>query len=206
MTIVFENNQNQINGEPPVCYDLIADKYDGLFLSNEFEEENEEVYGMISDYLGGNILDIGCGTGLLIDLHGGKLIKNYTGVDPSQRMLDVFMAKHGQYRGKLICSKYEKETLGRFDFIVSLFGSMNYIPPKYWKRIFENLTNDGKYFLMFYNIDYFPVTYTKTGVDFPHSRTDKQYIESIYDVVFKFNNYLIATNIRDLYQKQSTVF
>lgn len=49
-------------------YDEIADKYDNIFRDERSLVENREVGDMLPP-LSGSILDIGCGTGLLTEIH-----------------------------------------------------------------------------------------------------------------------------------------
>lgn len=97
----------------------------------------------------GIFLDVGCGTGLLLDIL--KVSPDeYWGIDPSSKMLDVFRKKHPEYNN--LCIPFELLNLkfATFNSIVALFGSASYID-------IEALTDipEGKnIFLMFYKENY----------------------------------------------------
>ena len=46
----------------------IASKYDSFYSGKEYKIENIQVANLLLDYLGGRILDLGCGTGLFLEL------------------------------------------------------------------------------------------------------------------------------------------
>lgn len=161
-------------------YDLIADKYDGLFDNDNYVDEDNRLLSLIS--IGGRVLDVGCGSGLLLDYI--KPIE-YVGIDPSQRMLDILKNKFPEYADKVINSTFEDFYLGKFDTIVALYGVASYIKPDYLNRVGDMLNEGGKAYLMFYKKDYMPVTYLKTGVNFRHYLSTDNGIE--------FGNYYIKT-------------
>lgn len=173
-------------------YDEIAEVYDSFFNDEESLLENNQVADMLSD-VKGRVYDIGCGTGLLTELIKVAPI-NYYGVDPSYAMLDKFMEKHDSYRHRVVQDDFEHDAvdLNRFDWVVSLFGSISYVEPKSLSRIAES---SAKYFLMFYRSDYFPVTYSLAGVDFPHYRYEKEDLMNIFknSSIVEFNNYIIVS-------------
>jgi predicted TPR repeat methyltransferase len=78
-------------------YDRLADVYDGNFRTALDLAEDAGVRRQIvraGAIMGGErILDIGCGTGLLLDWYP-HLVHRYTGVDVSRKMLNVLERKH----------------------------------------------------------------------------------------------------------------
>lgn len=185
-------NRMQKSREPD--YNLIADKYDSLFTDKDSLKENKEVMNMIKPYLSGSkILDLGCGTGLLLD-YLKKDIKpeNYLGVDPSSKMLKKFLEKHPDYFVAL--SEYEnisEETRNNYNFTVSLFGAINYVNPLY----VYDIATKGKYFLMFYKDTYHPTTYKKTHLEFSHYQYPSIVLKAGFQNVQEFNNYNIVSNL-----------
>jgi hypothetical protein len=140
-------NRADIDREEP--YDRIADRYDALWTGPEARREEANVIAQL-DYRGGDILDIGCGTGMLLHhLHPD----GYLGIDPSARMLERFRAHHdGQ--ATTIQTRFESlYTRRRFDLIVALFGTASYIRPDAWDRLPGLLAPGGRFYLMFYRDD-----------------------------------------------------
>ncbi len=181
-------------------YDLLAEKYDNLFMDPNSLRENGKILEFIGNYLPKHLdsielLDIGCGTGLLLDLIP-SLAKNYLGVDPSGCMLTEFSKKHPGIC--LIQNTFEEQNFEKsekFSLITSLFGSISYINPNSFGKILKLLKPNGKYFLMFYKPRYFPVTYQRTGICFSHYITDVDLLKANFTSVYEYSNYLIATNI-----------
>jgi SAM-dependent methyltransferase len=148
-------------------YDAIADRYDELFSDPQGLAEEARVLDLIGmgdepRYTQADTLDIGCGTGLLLDYYGH--MPGYLGVDPSQNMIDKAVQKHG-HRDQFVCSTFEDfQTERRFDLIVALFGAASYVDPAALERVPGMLKPGGRSFLMFYANSYTPVTYLKTGM------------------------------------------
>jgi 2-polyprenyl-3-methyl-5-hydroxy-6-metoxy-1,4-benzoquinol methylase len=143
-------------------YDQIADKYDSFFSDYKSNIENEAIFARL-EYDSGSVLDIGCGTGLLLDYFSPR---RYMGIDPSQKMLDILVRKHPGK--KIINTRFEDFYDGQYDLIVSLFGSANYIDPDAIDRIPRFLKRGGRYFVMFFKPGYYPVTYERSGVELSH--------------------------------------
>jgi SAM-dependent methyltransferase len=150
-------NRAQINKPSP--YDIIADKYDGMFSDPQSLRENEEVINLIN-YKNESILDIGCGSGLLFDY-----IKpvNYIGIDPSAEMLALFNKNYPSVA--TIQTPFEEYAGNKVDLVVSLFGSANYIHPDSISRI---CNMGSRWFIMFFKDNYIPVTYIKSGITIEH--------------------------------------
>lgn len=162
-------------------YDKIAYKYDGLFTDALDQEENQEVMDMIKPV--DNVLDIGFGTGLLLDYFD---IENYTGIDISQKMIEVFKGKHPQHIEN-ICRTTVKDfyTTEKFDLIVGLFGVGSYLSREEIMKAKSMLSPGGRIFLMFYATDYTPETYIRTGININYFNRFKS------EQLIEFNNYFI---------------
>ena len=142
-------------------YDTVAEVYDSLFEDPGYREENETVAGMLEGYRG-PWLDIGCGTGLLIDMLKINPTE-YAGIDPSVGMLKRLMARYPNHevRPWRLEEYFAPVPAGS---AVSLFGTPSYITPGALKRI-PDLARE--WFLMFFADDYDPVTHQKTGISPP---------------------------------------
>lgn len=169
----------------PSQYDAIAPIYDNLFTDEASQKENKEIMAMIPN--SDNVLDIGCGTGLFLEYHQPE---HYTGIDPSNKMLDVLRNKFPAYKDRVTNSHFESFFGNTYDLIISLFGVASYINPLAISRVMAMLNPGGRYMLMFYKPDYYPVTYQRAGVRFSHFENG---YKELPGQVTEFNNYLIVT-------------
>lgn len=123
-------------------YDKLAADYDARYTDPESLAENTWVWRLVTEaplpstatgYP--DILDVGAGTGLALDL---RLVPHdrpdlYRAVDPSQGMLNEMVIKHPWVRDlhPLTFEDYYRDHDGRtFDTVISLFGSPSYIDPE----------------------------------------------------------------------------
>lgn len=175
---------------PETIYDRLAPQYDKRYSDPMYLLENTELFERLSPHLFGSVLDIGCGTGLLLDYI--KLPRGYyVGIDPSQGMMNEFLRKHYYYN--FFQSSFEDYAIKwghtfPFDIAVSLFGAPSYIDHNFYPRLMEAGT---KYFFMFYNEGYLPDYYTSLE----DVRTDYEKIRATFPTLGQFGNYLVATNM-----------
>lgn len=76
-------------------YNTVASKYDAHY-QNPFDiAEEEHIFKLIAPYLKGHICDVGCGTGLLLDLLARMHhpFESYTGFDISDEMVKIAKEK-----------------------------------------------------------------------------------------------------------------
>jgi len=137
-------------------YDDIAPIYDKKFSSEDCQKENQDIKAMIG-YNGGKVLDIGCGTGLLLELFNIDE-DEYIGIDPSGKMLEI---AHAKFPGHIfMVSDFETfPRRGKYDYVICLFGAVSHISPNSIKQIKSHIKEGGKYFLMFYKPEYTPEIY-----------------------------------------------
>lgn len=172
-------------------YDAIAGKYDSYFKDRISIEENKQIASMLFD-VSGIILDIGCGTGLFLDILRVSP-DDYLGIDPSSHMLEVFRKKHAGYNH--LCIPFELLNLKfvTFNTVVALFGSASYIE----LEALTDIPKEKKIFLMFYKEDYTPVTYVRSRHEFEHYIHSRNELERMFALceVREFSNYYIVTNL-----------
>lgn len=113
-------------------YTAIADYYDLGFHKRQSDvEKSKQVYELLSIQPYTDILDIGCGTGTLVDFRFKNIRpEQYTGIDPSRGMLSVFGDKHSEFRDRLVRTAFEDywpKPDQKFDLVVALFGVPSYI-------------------------------------------------------------------------------
>jgi len=181
-------------------YNDIADYYDMLFNEDKDWEENRRVWEMLERYIEGkHVYDIGCGTGLFLDMSNVFLIdrdrfEGYCGIDPSRRMIEIARERHKGKRFNI--DRFETyRTMIHKDkptVVVSLYGSMNYVIPQYLTRVGEYADS---HFLMFYKEDYEPVTYERVKKQIYHHKHTREFLEMLFceSNVIEFNNYYIVT-------------
>ncbi|SEP80769.1 Methyltransferase domain-containing protein [Treponema bryantii] len=179
-------------------YDEIADNYDNFFSSAKYREEDYEVAKKVP--ANGKVLDIGCGTGLLIDLYKYKKVPefayDYNGVDPCFKMLKKLILKYGDK--KCQCCKFEEMDMSeKYDTIVSLYNSPSYIKPRAITKI-KNIANNGaEVFLMFAKDGYTPIAHSlgHNKIKIYGFSAYKKYLRKLsknfsYE---EFNNYVIVS-------------
>ena len=178
-------------------YDEFAKSYDDHYASAEFQEEDQSLFKIVSPWIRGKVLDLGCGTGLTLSYNNIKK-EDYLGVDPSAGMLSKLQAKFPDFQ--TVNSTFEQwneaDSDSRFDTILGLFGAPAYFAKESYAEVLGRLTPKGHYFLMFYKPGYFPAhIYTEEDIAAAKARIDYDLINSTFETTFIFTNYLVATNI-----------
>jgi len=121
-----EQNINQIALVARV-FDDISLRYDNAFQRSVDLAENALAFSLIAKLPGaldGELLDLGCGTGLLLDYLQPR---SYTGIDISEGMLSIARGKHPSH----LFMREDMQSLSifadmQFDAVVSTFGSFSY--------------------------------------------------------------------------------
>ncbi len=110
----------------PSVYDDLAPTYDSSYTAPQFTAEKEEVRRLIGP-IGPDeqVLDIGSGTGLLLDLYPDLKPEQYTGLEPSVLMSKEFSAAHPAHRHRLVHCVFEDywPWHKQFDVVLALFGA-----------------------------------------------------------------------------------
>mgnify|MGYP000140967263 FL=1 len=112
-------------------YDAIAAQYDSLHKDPKSLQEDLAIAGFLREYVapGCKVLDLGCGTGLLLELLALQP-EDYLGIDPSEKMLEELQRKFPEHETK------KKANFGMLgDVGDSFFGSFFVEPPQKLKQI-----------------------------------------------------------------------
>ena len=139
-------------------YAAVADAYDlGIHRSRSEAERTQRIYDSLGIEPGADILDIGCGSGGLVDFRFRDVEpERYTGIDPSRGMLGVFADKHPEFRDRLVRTRFEDywpKPGRKFDLVAALFGAPSYLadPDFVSRKIGWLLKPGGAAVLMYYN-------------------------------------------------------
>ena len=140
-------------GAEPVAtaYDGLASGYDDFHVDAKSRAENDWVRDRLAARIGPStrLVDLGCGTGLLLDLLP-VAPDRYLGIDISEGMLERARAKHPDHRFVRGDIQNVSPELGRFDLVVSLFGSASYCGLEPFARSVGRLSAEGAgHFLMY---------------------------------------------------------
>ncbi len=151
---ILINRQYSTHGAYDSPFDAIAHRYDD---SDEYwkkvKAERKALYEPAAP--SGRVLDVGCGTGLLVDYCYRQIDRErYVGIDPSAGMLAKFALKHPDYRANatLLRTTFEDyETPLRFDTIVAMAGSASHVTGvDVVEKARHLLAPGGRAYLMFY--------------------------------------------------------
>jgi SAM-dependent methyltransferase len=176
-------------------YDKVADNYDRFYGDAECQVENDVIKNFLQANLQeGMVIDIGCGTGLMADM-GLTQPRAYVGIDPSEKMLEVFKQKHPSYYACLdhtTCENHMAErVLAPTDNVVSLFGSISYVEQPKLHLLAKQIKKSGcKYFLMFLRSGYHSRVLQDAGIKAKYNNPNE-----VFDL-FAWGDYLIATNLK----------
>lgn len=153
-------------------YDAIAGDYDALYQGPSYREEERQVFEVVGDCAGLDVLDVGCGTGLALNYLAEHC--QYTGIDPSAHMVQKLRE---QWEGVLTWATPLSAFVGpstahggpsRYDRVLALFGVGSYLSPAELARIPTLLNPGGKAHVMFVEPNYVPETHAKCGVALPY--------------------------------------
>lgn len=173
-------------------YDGLATIYDDRYTSEAAHAENSAVRKLIMQHFGAyapSTLDVGCGTGLLLDL-GITSPAIYTGLDPSQGMLNELIRKRPTVRHLLplrMEDALDQFGTREFELVASLFGSASYLPPETIEQL-PRLSSDLTV-LMHYREGYLPDYWSTQANQPPHVDTSREAALGLGGYTFRLNNF-----------------
>jgi ubiquinone/menaquinone biosynthesis C-methylase UbiE len=130
-------------------YDKVAGDYDKLFLSPECTIENAAAFSRVRGMLNGDtIVDLGCGTGLLLEGVPEIGPRGYLGIDVSAGMLERARTKFKDYTFKQGCMTETGIETGSVSCVVSLFSAVNYVELEPLIIELERILEPGGTFLL----------------------------------------------------------
>ena len=140
---------------PVIDYDVISNEYDEHYQNEMSKKENQAIIDSIGSHISKckRILDLGCGTGFLIDLFPMISVEKYLGIDISSSMIKIAKNKYPTH--SFIDGVIEdiSDSIGKFDVIVSLF-SIPYIDTESINHIYDVLESGGWFIGVYYDKPY----------------------------------------------------
>tara|TARA_R110002126_G_C10454233_1_gene499830 strand:+ start:766 stop:1434 length:669 start_codon:yes stop_codon:yes gene_type:complete len=133
-------------------YNQEALEYDAKYQTKTHFVEDSIISSVLQESIGNsnNILDLGCGTGSVID-YGKISAAKYTGIDLSQGMIDKAIVKYKNHKfihGD-ICNM---PNFGRFDYVAAIYGQVNYVGIDCFCDVLEKHGGDNfRYMAVMYN-------------------------------------------------------
>jgi ubiquinone/menaquinone biosynthesis C-methylase UbiE len=128
-------------------YDEAADSYDSGYSSLLNKAEDRRVVELLTSMVKGKVIDVGCGTGIVLDYLGQSICPSeYLGIDVSIKMLEKAHLKFPEYffaqadMGKLPLPDQSQDTL------VSTFGPLSYsLDPEQTLAEFSRVLKPGSW-------------------------------------------------------------
>lgn len=174
-------------------YDEIATEYDARYQTAKDQAEERQLMSLLKTLLGPvapRLLDIGCGTGLLLD-HKITHPSFYTGIDPSQAMLNELVRKHPAAVDlyPMTWTEYVRSDTRHptFDLVTILFGTASYLSPEELARAVE--LSHGTLVAMHYLPGYLPDYHDGKP---PHVDTSREWAAGQTSRVFELGNFQVS--------------
>ncbi len=118
-------------------FDSLADLWDSNMIKIQWKIDKTLDVAEVTE--GKNVLDVACGTGVLIPDYLKRNVKKCVAVDISQRMIEIARSKFGKYENvELLCADAERfEFSEKFDSVIIYNAFPHFADPK---MLFENLS------------------------------------------------------------------
>jgi SAM-dependent methyltransferase len=136
----------------PMPHDLVAEVYDEQHSYPETKSVDETVVHHIGSLEGKRVLDIGCGTGWLLDQYPKLVPAQYVGIEPSEGMLRRLVSKHPTFWNRILVVKFEDYyPLEKFDVVLMLNGVGAYLREEDLQKLPMMLKPGGEFVVMTFN-------------------------------------------------------
>ncbi len=134
---------------PAEYYDAVAKGYDQIFSGPIYQAEEKAVFDLLQNRIRGEILDIGCGTGLFLEYQNPK---DYVGVDISSKMVKKAQLKYPDRQFVVADMQEYVASLpdASIDTIFSMFGALSYslTPTEFVAQCKRVLRKHGRIIMM----------------------------------------------------------
>ena len=165
-------------------YDRLAPEYDRLHRDPTSRAENAAVSFMLHRRIEDDdmVADLGCGTGIALDLMPHQLASRYVGFDPAPSMVTEARMKWPNRTFIEQPMEHAPYFVHTVDVAISLFGSLSYVGEPW--LAFENMGRivkpDGRVFVMVYGRRYeHRPTYVGRGHDLGQTFYDPDVLRSL---------------------------
>lgn len=174
-------------------YNDMASVYDDTYTNPEYKAEDEMLFSFLRKKLHGSVLDIGSGTGLLLE-NIDIPPENYVGVDTAEKLVAVSEEKFPKHM--FFNLDFDQcEMNGKFDSIVCLYGAFSYLNPDSYDKIISSLNEGGYALVMMYAPNYSPHYYTDDMTEQVHNNIDYEKVNDLFPhSILWQNKYVVASN------------
>ena len=172
-------------------HEVVAQAYDQVWSDKDEVEISRDCFSRVPLEANDAVLDVGCGTGMLIDYRFDDLYPGrYIGIDPSRGMLSALRDKHPRFgiNENTACTFEEYfanwHWQGKFNVVTGMFGAASFMGPPEWvaQKIHWLLKPGGTAVLMYFKETREQVQerskqlYSQAGLDIPE-------YEMVYDPI-----------------------
>ena len=129
-------------------YDKVANEYDSKYQDDIHlvEDAINSIY--LKSFIPSKVLDVGCGTGHVIEL-GGFNPWEYFGIDISSSMVKLAEDKYPDH--EFVVGDITEGIFGKYDLILAVYGQINHIGLFAWADILKaNLEDEGDFYAVIY--------------------------------------------------------
>ena len=171
-------------------FDRLAPQWDADMI------RSDEIIGIILDNAhvepGKDVLDVACGTGVLIPDYLSRGASSVTGIDISPKMAEIASGKFPQENVRIICGDVETEDFDRkFDCIVVYNAFPHFPEPERLIKKLAGLLKDGGYLTVAHGM-------SREKIDGHHSGAASKVSRGLMaaeDLAEVFSRYLTVTTV-----------